>query len=196
MKRIGIYSGTFDPVHSGHVMFALQALEQAGLDMIYFMPERRPRQKKQVEHYGHRVAMIRRALTPHPRLELLETDDISFTITRTYHRLREQFAGDQLVFLMGSDVAAHLHSWPGIERLCKDAELAIGLRATSTTTDVRRALAALPIMHSRVHLIDSIAPHVSSTEVRRALTERRRAQGVLSSVERYSNRNWLYVSLA
>jgi nicotinate (nicotinamide) nucleotide adenylyltransferase len=177
-------------------MFALQALERAGLDAVYFMPERRPRQKTQVEHYGHRVAMVRRALQPHPRLDVLETDDISFTVTRTFRRLQQQFADDQLVFLMGSDVATHLHSWPGVERVLIDAELAIGLRAGGSLDDLRRSLAALPISHSRVHILESFAPHVSSTEVRLALNERRHTHGILPSVARYSDRNWLYVSLA
>lgn len=195
-QRIGIYSGTFNPIHSGHIMFALQALEGAGLDAVYFMPERRPRQKTLTEHYGHRVAMIRRALLPHPRLDVLETDDISFTVNRTFRRLQQQFEGDQLVFLMGSDVAIHLHSWPGIERMLVDAELAIGMRAGTSTSDLRRSLAALPVPHSHVHVLESFAPHVSSTEVRQALNERRHTHGILPSVERYSNRNWLYVSLA
>lgn len=42
MSRIGIYSGSFNPVHAGHIAFALQALESANLKTIYFLPERRP----------------------------------------------------------------------------------------------------------------------------------------------------------
>jgi cytidyltransferase-like protein len=61
-SRIGIYSGTFDPVHAGHMAFALQAMQEAKLDRLYFLPERRPRYKQGVEHFAHRVAMLERAI--------------------------------------------------------------------------------------------------------------------------------------
>jgi len=195
MKRIGIYSGTFNPVHSGHITFALQTLERAGLDAIYFMPERRPRHKQNVEHYGHRVAMLQRALQPHPRLEVLETDDVSFTVARTYTRLRHQFVDAELVFLMGSDVLRHLQSWPRVENLLSASELVVGLRAEDTLQEVYTQLATLPIANSRTHIIKSFAPDVSSHEVRKGLRERRYVRGLLLSVLNYSNRNWLYVSL-
>lgn len=194
--RIGIYSGTFNPVHSGHITFALQALERARLDIIYFMPERRPRQKRHVEHYGHRVAMVNRALQPHPRLDVLETDDVSFTVARTFRRLAQRFEGAQLVFLVGSDVACHMHSWPLVENLLASSELVVGMRVDASADELRRSLAALPIPYSRVHVVNSYAPDVSSSEVRRALGERRHVRGILPSVVHYSNRNWLYVSLS
>src|SRR4051812_33685276 len=128
MPRIGIYAGTFDPVHAGHVTFALQAMEAAGLDKVYFLPERRPRNKQHVEHFGHRVAMLKRAAQPHPQFEVLELVDVSFSVERTLPKLRQQFADDELVFLFGSDVVVSLQSWPKSELLLKDNELVIGLR--------------------------------------------------------------------
>jgi nicotinate-nucleotide adenylyltransferase len=194
--RIGIYSGTFNPVHSGHVTFALQTLQAANLDKIYFLPERRPRYKKHVEHYGHRVAMIRQALQLHPKLEVLETDDVSFTVSRTLPRLELRFPGAELVFLMGSDVVTHLQTWPNAEMLLQRCELAIGLRAEAPWHELRLRLSALPIERSHIHIVESYAPDVSSKQVRQGLRERRYVRGLLSSVVHYSNRNWLYVSLS
>jgi len=194
--RIGIYSGTFNPVHSGHVTFALQALQTANLDKVYFLPERRPRYKQNVEHYGHRIAMIRQALHLHPKLDVLETDDVSFTVTRTLPRLERRFTGAELVFLMGSDVSIHMSSWPNIELLLERSELAIGLRAGTSWHDVRLRLSALPATPRAVHVVESYAPHVSSKKVRQGLRERRYVHGLLASVARYSNKNWLYVSLS
>lgn len=194
--RIGIYSGTFNPVHSGHVTFALQALQTAKLDKVYFLPERRPRYKQNVEHYGHRIAMIRRALHLHPKLEVLETDDISFTVSRTLPRLELRFPGAELVFLMGSDVAIHVSSWPNIDMLLERSELAIGLRAGTSWQDVCLRLSPLTVPRHKLHVVQSFAPDVSSKLVRQGLRERRYVRGLLSSVVQYSNRNWLYVSLS
>ena len=81
MARVGIYAGTFDPVHVGHISFALQSLTAANLDSIYFAPERRPRNKQQVEHFAHRVAMIKRAIRPYRKFAILELVDTSFSIS-------------------------------------------------------------------------------------------------------------------
>ena len=86
--RIGIYSGTFDPVHIGHITFALQAMKTARLDQIVFLPERMPRRKQSAEHYGHRAAMLERALRPYPSMGVLELADKSFTIARTWPHCR------------------------------------------------------------------------------------------------------------
>jgi nicotinate-nucleotide adenylyltransferase len=196
MSRIGIYAGTFDPVHAGHVTFALQALKAAKLDKIYFLPERRPRAKQQVEHFGHRVAMLRRALQPHPQFDVLELVDISFSVERTLPFLLTQFPDSQLVFLFGSDVVPGLASWPKAERLLKSGEFVIGLRSQDKTDDIKAVIEAWPTQPAAVTLFESFAPDVSSGKVREALRRRKPAKGLLKSVERYSDHNWLYISLA
>ena len=195
LSRVGIYSGTFDPVHSGHVAFALQSLKAAGLDEVYFLPERRPRKKHGVEHFGHRAAMLERALGPHPRLKLLELEDTSFSIGRTLPRLRKRFPGAELIFLFGSDVAQNLSDWPGAARLLEDSEIVIGIRSRDKRKDVRAAVEAWPAQPKSVTMFDSHAPDVSSGIVREALRRRDHAPGLLTSVERYSGRHWLYVSM-
>lgn len=195
-KRIGIYSGTFNPVHAGHVAFALQAQKAGKLDEIYFLPERRPRHKTGVEHFGHRVAMLERALRPYPRLHVLELDDISFTVRRTLVSLERLFPGAQLVMLSGSDVIPTMVQWPLLERLAIESELIIGLRGDTDQTAITEALKAWPCQPKAVTIFNSYAPHVSSHRVREALRARQTAQGVLASVARYSNHHWLYVSVA
>jgi nicotinate-nucleotide adenylyltransferase len=193
--RVGIYAGTFDPVHSGHVAFALQAVQAAKLDKVYFLPERRPRSKPQTEHFGHRVAMLRQALKPHPQLELLELVDTSFSISRTLPELKRRFDG-QLVFLIGSDVAKNLAGWPDAARLLKDSEFVIGIRSRDSRPQLRKLVEEWPTRPRTVVMFESFAPDVSSGVVRDALRSgKAAAPGLLTSVERYSGRNWLYVSL-
>jgi nicotinate-nucleotide adenylyltransferase len=195
-KRIGIYSGTFDPVHTGHITFALQALKQSSLDEIYFLPERRPRNKAHVEHFAHRVAMLKQASRPHPQFKVLELVDISFSIERTLPKLKALFAGDQLVFLLGSDVLPKIISWPNVNRLLKSSELIVGLRSNSSVDDIKQSIDSLPVPPKGVTYINSYAPGVSSENVKEGLRNQHRVAGILRSVERYSNRNWLYISLA
>ncbi len=196
VKRIGIYAGTFDPVHAGHISFALQALQAAALDKVYFLPERRPRSKQHVEHFGHRVAMLRRALGPHPQFAVLELVDVSFSVQRTLPQLKRQFTGSELVFLFGSDVVPGLADWPHIDQMLTAYELIVGLRAQDDHDSLQRIIESWPAPPKLVTMFPSYAPSVSSGEVREALRTNQPAQGLLTSVERYSDRHWLYVSLA
>lgn len=196
MSRIGIYAGTFDPVHAGHLTFALQSLAAAQLDRLYFLPERRPRGKQHVEHFGHRVAMITKAIAPHPQFGVLEMVDVSFSIQRTLPQLQQQFAGDELVFLFGSDVVPGLADWPRADKLLAAGELVIGLRGQDKREDIRNIIENWAQPPKAVTLFPSFAPAVSSGQVRQALQQRQPGAGLLKSVERYSNHHWLYVSLS
>ena len=194
-QRIGIYAGTFDPVHAGHIAFALQALAAADLDKVYFLPERQPRGKQGVEHFAHRLAMIKLAVQPYPQFETLDLPDINFSVRRTLPRLKQRFNGAQLVFLFGSDVLPGLQTWPDVDRLLLETELVIGLRAEADRADLHRIVEAWPVQPKTLTMFASYAPDVSSGRVRRALGGHQPAKGLLRSVERYSDRNWLYVAL-
>jgi nicotinate-nucleotide adenylyltransferase len=195
--RTGIYAGTFNPVHSGHIAFALQAMEAARLDEVYFLPERQPRGKQQVEHFGHRVGMLERALKPHPQLKVMELVDANFSVSRTLPQLRKRFGGSDLVFLFGSDIVPGLAEWPHAAQLLAGGEVVIGIRSRDSRENLRTIIEGWDPQPKSVVLFDSYAPAVSSGVVREALRAGETAvPGLLRSVERYSDRHWLYVSLA
>jgi nicotinate (nicotinamide) nucleotide adenylyltransferase len=196
-RRIGIYAGSFDPVHTGHIAFALQALKEQNLDRLYFLPERRPVNKiGQVEHFGHRVAMLKAAIKPHPNFKILELVDINFTVERTLPKLQMLFKKDQLVFLFGSDKLESIPNWSKSSRLLKSSELIIGLRDELTKKQAINIIKDWPVQPKALKIFGSYAPKVSSHKVRQALRSNKRVAGILRSVERYSDRNWLYISLS
>ena len=192
--RIGIYAGAFDPVHAGHIAFALQALRAAHLDQIIFMPERRPRGKPGVEHYAHRVAMLKKALVPHPGLAVIETVDRHYTVRRTLPQLQVLFPGAKLVFLMGSDAALELPQWPHAGQLLAHNELVVGVRSEHQHADVEAAIRGWNVLPEALTIVDSYAPDISSSQVRHALRTDQYTKGLLSSVRRYARQEWLYVS--
>jgi len=195
--RIGIYAGTFNPVHTGHITFALQAMEAAELEAVYFLPERQPwRPKQQVEHFAHRVAMLKQASLPHPQFHVMELDDVRFTVQRTLPKLQQHFAGSQLVFLFGSDIVSGLPNWTHIEQLLQQSELVIGLRQQDDLETVKQQIEGWAVQPKVLSIFTSYAPHISSSSVRDALQRRTQTQGLLKSVQRYSDHHWLYVSLA
>ena len=196
MKRIGIYSGTFDPVHAGHISFALQAIKAAKLDAVYFLPERRPRGKTGTEHFGHRVAMLKRASRPHRKLHVLELEDVSFTVATTLPRLQKRFSKAQLVLLVGSDVVPHIPEWDNAGQLLKQAELVVGVRSSDNLVLMQESIERWTAQPVATTILESSAPAISSRRIREALRKLEYVPGLLRSVERYSNRNGLYISLA
>jgi nicotinate-nucleotide adenylyltransferase len=193
-KRIGIYGGTFNPVHTGHITFALQSIVDAELDQVIFLPERQPRDKIGVEHFGHRTAMLSRAIKPHPNLAVLELADKSFTYGQTWPQLKTLFPGAKLIMLMGSDVALSLPNWPHSAELIRDTELIVGLRNHSSK-EIAEIINKWDTRPSFVYLLNCYAPEVSSSSIRTALRQSQTTKGLLASVKQYSKHEWLYVSI-
>ena len=196
IKRVGIFAGTFDPIHAGHIGLALQALKSANLDQVYFLPERRPRTKPDTEHFGHRTAMIKRAIRPYNQLGLLELPDVHFEIKRTLPKLRRKFIGSQLVLIVGGDVAVNMPTWPAASKLLKSCELVIGLRNGQSKQAIIKAFSTAGLDSDQIRFIESYSPHVSSRKVRNSLRVGQPVRGLLASVQHYSKANWLYVSLS
>jgi nicotinate-nucleotide adenylyltransferase len=114
--RLGIYGGTFDPVHLGHLLLARDALEQAPLDAILFIPCRQSPHKNAppLSPGPKRLAMLRAALKGEPRFWLsrceLDRPGPSFAID-TALEVREAFPRAKLSWLIGADQLARLHEW-------------------------------------------------------------------------------------
>lgn len=196
MVRIGIYSGAFDPVHAGHVSFALQAQEDAGLNGgVYFLPDRQLRQRPGIEHYAHRVAMLRSALAPHPSLGLLELVDKRLTVSQTLPKLEGRFSGAELVFLMGADTFVSLPEWARADVLIKRHSFVVSVRGEAELQAVNATTALLHLAPARVHVLDSVRPGASSALIRYALRQNQVAEGLLPSVAGYVKREWLYAQL-
>src|SRR5450755_3783720 len=102
--RVGVFGGTFDPVHLGHLLMAEQCREQAELDQVLFVPAALPPHKQQqpLTPFVHRVEMLTLAISGHSpfRIEELEKDrpGPSYTVD-TLSVLQEKRAGDELYFI-------------------------------------------------------------------------------------------------
>ncbi|MCA9347959.1 hypothetical protein KC867_00955 [Candidatus Saccharibacteria bacterium] len=197
MSKIGIFSGAFDPVHAGHIAFALESVVTANLDMVYFLPEPSPRQKSGVSHIAHRLAMLDTALLPHPNLSKLELPDKRFTVSGTLPRLKSMFANDELFMMIGSDVLTFMDSadsaklWPGLDILLDNMRLLVGVRQQMDVAKCDRALSRIQ-SHGQIVLAEK--SDISSSNIRRQVA-RGLHTSLLPSLQDYVRKNWLYVSV-
>lgn len=128
MSRLGIFPGSFDPIHEGHLAFALKALEQ-GLDRVYFMPEQKPRKKPKISDLSERKTDIEQAIAGKERLGLIELDLEIFSVENTLSELDKLFPGDKISLLIGDDVLQTIHQWERLEELARRVELLVATRS-------------------------------------------------------------------
>ena len=152
--RIGVYGGSFDPVHIGHLLLAECCREQAGLDRVLFVPAATQphKQDRRLADPQHRVDMLRLATGGHPAFDVatLEIDrgGVSYTVD-TLASLRAAHPDDELCLLLGPDALAGLPTWREPRRIAELATLVAveresldDLRAAATTAGLTELLGA------------------------------------------------------
>lgn len=194
--KIGIYSGTFDPIHLGHVAFAKEALEKCGLEKVYFLVEPRPRRKQGVKALEHRQAMVQLAIAKEPKLGSIILDHARFSVRQTLPVLQARFEGSEIIFLMGDDMLAHFTdaAWPGVDEFVKATFLAIGLRKSSKA-DIEEQIVTIEKTRGikfRYQTFETEQALHNSMQARRQLRKGEQPEAVDPAVLKYIRRHHLY----
>lgn len=188
--RIGVFGGSFDPVHFAHLILAEQAREQAQLDRVLFVPAyRQPlKQGRHQAKYDQRVEMLELAVAGYPVFEVSQIEkgrDPSYTAD-TLRQLRDQHPTDELYLLVGSDCLPYLPEWHQPEEIAKLATLLIAVRP-----DAPDALE--PPAYFRYQRVQMPQMALSSTELRERVRAGRSVRFQLPrAVECYIETHRLY----
>ena len=169
MKRIGIFAGTFDPIHQGHIAFCLAAAEKCGLNTVYLLPEPTPRNKQNVTSITQRVQQINEAIEPFPELEVVLLDEEQFSVSRTLPNLHKKFPDAAITLLIGSDIACYSFAkWPRLDTLLQTTDIAIGIRSAHSEGEVTHAMDQLQHKSPALHycLVTTPYSHLSSSVIR------------------------------
>ncbi|MCI5164101.1 MAG: nicotinate (nicotinamide) nucleotide adenylyltransferase, partial [Candidatus Electrothrix sp. AX5] len=155
-KRVGLFGGTFDPVHNGHLAIACQAAEEARLDQVLFIPAADPPHKKTPgASYWHRVAMLEIMLETAlsgPSIEqdcfaisLLEAElpFPSYTVD-TLAELKKRLHGPIFYFIIGADSLLDLHRWYQYQKLLSQTNFIILSRPGIPLVAMQDAVQQLP----------------------------------------------------
>ena len=138
--RIGIYGGSFDPVHFGHLLLAESAREQLQLDTVLFMPAAIAPHKQQDQSTSPavRLEMLNLAIGGHSGFEVSDLEmkrgGVSYTVD-TLLALSEQYAEAQLVLLVGADTLVDMPNWKDPEKIVTLAHIAVVDRTGSQLDD-------------------------------------------------------------
>lgn len=199
--KIGIFAGTFDPVHSGHVAFAQSAIDRAGLDKVVMVAEKLPYRKHPHTSWDHRQAMIERAT------EGLEQVDHDYqfaaelahqhTMQDMLLKAKQHFGGEhEFWFLAGSDLFEHLHLWRSVLNDHQYGGFVVTLRDDHTKEWLDQKVAQLSQQGFICHyqLVDNANPHISSSKIREAIIRHQSLNDLPAAVLAYIQSHGLYSS--
>jgi len=178
--RLGIYGGTFDPVHFGHLLLAESAREQLRLDEVWFMPAAVPPHKRERELSSakQRVEMLELAIAGNPafRVSMLELDrgGVSYTVD-TLRLLNEQQPETELFLLMGADSLRDLVTWREPGEICRLATPGVVRRGGQPDLDF--SLLRDVVSHARLQQIAATEVEISAVDFSSSDLRERAASG-------------------
>jgi nicotinate-nucleotide adenylyltransferase len=183
VTRIGVFGGTFDPVHVGHLAIANAALEELDLDRVYFVPARRSPLKEAgpIASAEDRLAMLTAAIGGEPRFRIsraeLDREGPSFTVD-TLAGMRDE---GELFLILGADAYAEFAKWREPQRIRDLATIVLAARP------------GVPNAPTGARMLDSPLMDISSRELRaRAARGRSLRYLVVEPTLRYIEEHRLY----
>ena len=173
--KIGIYGGSFNPVHNGHMHLAETALKEFELDMIFFVPCRISPHRFDGDYVSgkDRLEMLRLACGDNPKFQVsgyeLENERTSYSIY-TVEYFKKKFPDDELYLLVGSDMLLSFEKWYRFEDILKNVTLAVVSR-TDGDRDILLEKAEKLGEYGRITIGKSAPLMVSSTEIRKKIAK-------------------------
>jgi nicotinate-nucleotide adenylyltransferase len=181
--KTAIFGGTFDPIHSAHLVVAREAAEMFSLDRVLFIPAANPPLKDTRASYEDRFRMVELACADDARFEpsrLEEGNEKSYSIY-TIERVKAENGG--VFFIIGADAFAEIRKWHRWEDVIGSVEFIVVARPGHSFSAPRGA---------RVHRLETVALPVSSSEIRQALARGESPAQLPATVAEYIQARGLY----
>ena len=169
---IGLYGGTFDPIHFGHLFLSEWIREKLMLDKIIFIPAYIPphKQIQEISHADHRSKMVAIAIEDNPFFEIssyeIEKRNISYSIETIMHfRRKYHLSANQLYFFIGSDSLMDFETWHMPNQILGNSRVVVYRRFSADFSTVRKEYL------EKVMLVDNPLIEISSSEIRRRVAK-------------------------
>lgn len=190
--KIGLYFGTFNPIHVGHLIIANHMAEHADLDQVWMVvtPHNPLKKKNTLLDDYHRLQMVHLATDS---FEKLKPSDIEFKLSQpnytvnTLVHLQERYPNHEFSLIMGEDNLKTLHKWKNYEIILQNYDIYVYPRISSEVENLELK------NHPKIHLIDAPIVEISSTFIRNNIKEGKNIQPLLpEKVWEYIDHNNFY----
>jgi nicotinate-nucleotide adenylyltransferase len=196
--RIGLFGGTFDPPHLGHLILASEARSQLELTRLLWIltPEPPHKQDQVITPIEHRLAMVKLAIADDPTFELshveLDRPGPHYTLD-TVKIIAEQNPDAEIVPIIGGDSLGDLPTWHQPRELLYACHWVGVMRRPGDETNLEALERELPGISSKVHYVDAPLLEIASREIRSRIANGRSVRYYLpQSVYEYINEHHLY----
>ena len=201
--KIGIYGGTYNPPHTGHMQAAREAVRLLGLDKLLLIPDRIAPHKEIPAGSPtpeQRLEMLRIAAANDPVMEVsdieLKREGPSFSYL-TVEALRAQYPDAELILLMGTDMFLSFHTWREPERIMREAALGVFYRGEKGEKEkILLQKREMEAKGAKVELVENRILPISSTQLRRLIAFDCAGEFLPAGVGDYIRRNSLYDTAA
>jgi nicotinate-nucleotide adenylyltransferase len=197
-ESIGIFGGTFDPPHLGHLILAAEALQQLQLTRVLWVLTPQPPHKTEdlISELEHRMAMVKRAIGSQPGFELStiesERPGPHYTLD-TIDLLQEKYPRAQLLLLVGADSLRDLPGWHRSNEIVTAVHALGVMRRPGSLIDLKNLESRLPGLSRKVRFFDTPQLEISSSTIRQRIASGGHFRYYLSaSVYDYIQQNNLY----
>ncbi len=189
--RIGLFGGSFDPIHSGHLILAEAAADLAHLDTVFFIPTSNPPHKDSIvlSRFDDRKRMVELAISGNPRFRISEIEkkaDVSYTADSVLHFREKGYGREQLHLLLGADSLKEIVGWKDPDEIFANATIIAMQRPGYAMVSPLPSGAAVIWMTGGSNTI-------SSSNIRKLVAENRSIRYLVPvEVERYIEERSLY----
>lgn len=170
-KRVGIFGGTFDPIHIGHLIIGQEIMLQCVLDLVVFMPSGDPPLKHTMTSAEDRAMMVSLAVRDYPGFELsrfeLSRPGKSYTIDTLRHLRRNMSENPKIFLIIGADNAVEMGDWFDPEGVLDLAHVLVAERPGFERARVD------PAFQSRMQFVETPLIDISSTAIRERVRTRK-----------------------
>ncbi len=199
---LGVFGGTFDPIHNAHLAIAEEARETLGLQSVVFVPASAPPHKsdRDVTPAEHRLAMVEAAIAGNPRFGCtraeLDRPGLSYTVD-TLEGYHGRGAAGLLWFILSADALAGFPTWKDPDRILDIARLAVMPRGGEPVIDERWVTAHFPGREDRIRFLPGPRLPISGSVIRRRVAAGRSIRYLVpDAVARYIAEHRLYLEPA
>lgn len=203
MPRIGLFGGTFDPIHNGHLHIARSFADELDLESVILLPAGDPYHKTAPRTAAHhRLAMAEIAAQADSRLAVSDCDIIRQGATYTHDTVqifRQHFPAAELWLLIGMDSLLQLHTWHRWQNLVRQCRIAAAPRPGSSLAQAPAPLQtwlaeALP--QGRLHILQAEPLPISSSQIRQQLAAEHTSPDLPPAVLGYIRQHQLYCHIS